>query len=220
MKQKYLSFVAALFLLSSSGVLCSAQTKPKAQPATPAPTKKAKSQALTPQQKFVLDVVQSAVALPQGDPQDRLRVLSSAANVISTVRPALARKFATEGMRIEQELISTGQSPAVSILEVGHVDCAAAESFVENIPVEKVNAAEQSLISAQALCPRQVGDTVRQKVEAALDQGVVAPRALLATIEAVGSKTPWAQQAFEKLFSNLPSDAEASRQEAPNYAAM
>ena len=43
---------------------------------------------------------------------------------------------------------------------------------------------------------------------------------MLATIEQVGAKSAWAQEYFVKLFSSLPSDAEASRTEAPNFAAM
>ena len=206
-----------------SATMCVAQAKPQASappprttaaPKTPAATK------LSTQQKFVLDVVQTAVALPEGDQQDRLRVLTSAANVVGTVRPALAKRFAKEGMRIEQELISSGETPAVSIIEAGHVDCAEAQSFVENVPVEKVGVAEQSLIAAQSLCPKQATEPVRRKVEAGLDQGSLAPRALLAIIESVGSKTPWSQQQFVKFFSSLPSNAEDFRKEAPNYAAM
>jgi hypothetical protein len=123
-------------------------------------------------------------------------------------------------MRIEQELISSGQTPAVSIIEAGHVDCSEAQTFVENVPVEKVGAAEQSLIAAQSLCPKQATEPVRRKVEAGLEQGSLAPRALLSIIEAVGSKTPWAQQEFVKFFSALPSNAEELRKDAPNFAAM
>jgi hypothetical protein len=215
MKKQYLNAVIA-FILLALGVSM-AQAKPPAKSQVPPKTSAPK---LTAQQKFVLDVVQTAVALPQGDQQDRLRVLTSAANVVGTVQPSLARQFAKEGMRIEQELISSGQTPAVSILEAGHVDCAEAQAFVENVPVEKVGAAEQSLIAAQSLCPKQATDAVRRKVEAGLEQGSLAPRALLAIIEAVGSKTPWAQQEFVKFFSSLPSDAEQLRKEAPNFAAM
>ena len=188
--------------------------------------KRASADAKTParplnaQQKFVVDVVQSAVALPQSDQQDRLRVLTSAANIIGPLKPALARQFAKEGMRIEQELISTGVKPNVSILESGHIDCATAQSFVENVPDAQVAAAEQSLIAAESMCPREATQPVRRKLENAMQQGIVAPRALLATIEQVGAKTPWAEEQFVKLFSSLPSKAEESRKEAPNFAAM
>ncbi len=181
---------------------------------------KVATHAITAQQKFVLDVVQSAVALPQSDQQDRLRVLTSAANVVGPLKPSLAKEFAKEGMRIEQELISTGVKPAVSILEAGHVACSAAQAFVENVPDAQVGAAEQSLISAESMCPRRATESVRRKLENAMQQGVVAPRVLLATIEQVGSKTSWAEEQFVKLFASLPADAEAFRKEAPNFAAM
>ena len=147
--------------------LCLAQAKPQAKSQGQAKTAAPK---LTQQQKFVLDVVQTAVALPQGDQQDRLRVLTSAANVIGPVQPALAKKFAKEGMRIEQELISAGETPSVSILEAGHVDCAEAQAFVENVPVEKVGVAEQSLIAAQAMCPKQATEPVRRKWKRVLNR--------------------------------------------------
>ena len=197
--------------------LALAQAKP---PAKPQVAPKSSEPKLSAQQKFIVDVVQTAVALPPGDQQDRLRVLTSAANVVGPVQPALARQFAKEGMRIEQELISSGQTPAVSILEAGHVDCAQAQAFVENVPVEKVGAAEQSLIAAQSMCPKQATEPVRRKVEAGLEQGSLAPRALLSIIESVGSKTPWAEQEFIKFFSSLPSNAEDFRKDAPNFAAM
>ena len=41
----------------------------------------AKTTAPPPGKKFALDVVNMAVALPQPDPQDRLRVLTSAVSV-------------------------------------------------------------------------------------------------------------------------------------------
>jgi hypothetical protein len=184
-----------------------------------APTNAAKK-SLSTQQKFVLDVVQSAVALPQSDQQDRLRVLTSAANLVASFQPALARQFAKEGMRIEQELIETGVKPAVSILDAGQIDCASAQSFVENIPVQQVAAAEQSLIAAESSCSRQALQPVQRKLEMAMSQGVVAPRALLATIERVGANTPWAQEYFVKLFAALPPNVEEARTEAPNFAAM
>jgi hypothetical protein len=175
---------------------------------------------LSPQQKFVVDVVQSAVGLPQSDPQDRLRVLTAAADVISPIQPAMSKKFAREGMRIEQELIVAGEKPAVSILNAGHVDCRSIQGFVENIPETKVGVAEQSLISAVSMCPKEALIVVQRKVQIALDQGVVAPRALLAVIEQVGSKTLWAEQEFSKLFASLPASPEDYKNDAPNFAAM
>ena len=67
-------------------------------------------------QKFVEDVVHSAVALPQPDPQDRLRVLYAAANVVSPIDAKEAQQFAKGGTRIETELVSEGEKPAVSML--------------------------------------------------------------------------------------------------------
>ncbi len=57
--------------------------KRSAKPQASAPASPAK---LTREQKFVIDTVQMAVALPESDPQDRLRVLSTAADVVSAHR--------------------------------------------------------------------------------------------------------------------------------------
>lgn len=223
---KMLSSISIMTIALFATTMSMAQSKKAPGPPTaskPGATQKVpakKQAALTPQQKFVLDVIQSAVGLPQSDPQDRLRVLASAANVAETIRPALAKQFAREGMRIEQELISAGETPAVSILESGHVDCASVQSFVENIPDSKVGAAEQSLIGAVSMCPKEALQPVQRKVEAALDQGVVAPRALMAVIDRVGLKSSWAQQEFLKMFASLPAKVEDYKAEAPNFAAM
>src|SRR6185312_7190062 len=56
--------------------------KRSAKPQASAPNRPAK---LTRGQKFVIDTVQMAVALPESDPQDRLRVLSTAADVVSPI---------------------------------------------------------------------------------------------------------------------------------------
>jgi hypothetical protein len=170
--------------------------------------------------KFVLDVVQSAVALPQPDPQDRLRVLNSAANVVSPIDHKMALQFAKEGTRIEADLITSGQTPAVSMLAAGNIDCASAAEFAERIPPAAVVQAEQSLIGAVTSCPKQALIPVQRKLETALAQGIVAPRGLLAVMERVGVRTAWSQSNFEKMFSNLPSDAAVNKAEAPNYAAM
>jgi len=170
--------------------------------------------------KFVLDVVQSAVALPQPDPQDRLRVLNSAASVIGPIDHKMALQFAKEGTRLEAELISAGQTPAVSMMATGDVDCASAAQFAETIPASAVLQAEQSLIGAITSCPKEALIPAQRKLETALAQGVVAPRGLLALMERLGVKTAWSQTTFEKMFSALPSDAAANKAEAPNYAAM
>jgi hypothetical protein len=54
----------------------------------------------------------------------------------------------------------------------------------------------------------------------AMDTNVVAPRLALSLMESIGTKTPWSQDQFEKLFKSLPSDAKAVNNEAPNFAAM
>lgn len=222
--KKLFTFILAGSL--SPGIIAQAQTgTPQKQAQRPAAKTAQKAQPatvknLTPQQKFVLDVVQSAVGLPQSDQQDRLRVLVSAANIASTVRPTLANQFAKEAMRIEQDLISAGETPAVSMLEAGHVDCGSVQSFVENIPPQKVSAAEQSLIGAVSLCPREALQPVQRKLEMGEQQGTLAPRAMMAVIDHVGAKTPWAEQQFETMFSSLPAKVEDFTSEAPNYAAM
>jgi len=174
---------------------------------------------LTAQQKFVMDTVKMAVALPQPDPQDRLRVLSSAAFVVSPIDKRMASGLLREGVRIESDLIRVGQKPAVSVLASGEAGCAAAVNFVENLPERSALEAEQSLIGAVTSCPKQTLDPVSRKLDAAMDKGVIPSRALMAVIEAQGAKTPWSQQHFEKMFSSLP-DAEQYAPEAENFAAM
>jgi hypothetical protein len=174
---------------------------------------------LTAQQKFVMDTVKMAVALPQPDPQDRLRVLSSAAFVVSPIDKRMASGLLREGVRIESDLIRVGQKPAVSVLASGEAGCAAAVNFVENLPERSALEAEQSLIGAVTSCPKQTLDPVSRKLDAAMDKGVIPARALMAVIEAQGAKTPWSQQHFEKMFSSLP-DAGQYAPEAENFAAM
>jgi hypothetical protein len=195
------------------------------QPATPKPSKKPVAETAKPspqevRKKFVMDVVQHAVALPQPDLQDRLRVLNSAANLVSPIDNKMALQFAKEGIRIEGELVASGQTPAVSMLSSGNVDCTAAAQFSEMIPPTSVVAAEQSLIGAITSCPKEALIPAQRKLETGLAQGVVAPRGLLALMEKLGVKTPWSQTTFEKMFSSLPADAAANKAEAPNYSAM
>lgn len=175
---------------------------------------------LPPQRQFVADVVQMAVALPQGDPQDRLRVLVAATNLIGPVNGQLAKQYAVEGAKIEAELVARGQKPAVSILSAGHFDCKGAQEFVEQIPSSAVVDAEQSLINILTACPKQGTEPIRQKFETALSEGNLPARGLLALIEKTGPKTAWSQATFAKMFRTLPSDPEKERAEAPNYAAM
>jgi hypothetical protein len=167
--------------------------------------------------QFVIDVVRTATALPVADQQDRLRVLYSASNVIFPIRPAMAVSFSREGLRIEQELIQQGKTPAVSMLDCGGVDCGSVKILVENVPAANVDSAEQSLVGAVSKCAAAVM-TVRQLLDAGFEKGRVAPRASLAVMERVGVKAPWSQQAFEKLFASLPSDANAFRPQAADFA--
>jgi hypothetical protein len=182
------------------------------------PTRPSASQ-LRAGQKFALDAVKSAVALPQGDSQDRLRVLSTAAQVVSPIDRNLAKSLWREGVELESELIRTGQKPAVSMMASGPADCVAARSFVENLPEGAVAQAEQSLIGAVTSCPKQTLDPVSRKLDAALDKNIVAPRAMAAVMQAQGTKSPWSQSHFEKMFGSLP-DPKSASAEAQNFAAV
>ena len=174
---------------------------------------------LTQGQKFVVDTVRMAVALPEPDPQDRLRVLSAAADVVSPIDRKMAKNFWHEGARIESELVRLGQTPAISMMSSGQVDCNAALSFVENLPNDAALRAEQSLIGAITSCPKQTLDPVSRKLDAALEKRVVAPRALMATMAAQGESSAWSQQHFEKMFAALP-DPKENAAEGENFAAM
>ena len=175
---------------------------------------------LDPRRQFVLDVVRSAVALPIADQQDRLRVLTAAAQVAAPVSRLLEEKYAREGARVEADLIARGERPAVSMLGSGYIDCATAAEFVQAVPAAQVPLAEQSLVGIVSACPRQDLQAVRLKLESALDQGVLAARALLATMERIGAKSAWAQAEFVKVFSSLSPDLADVRPEVPYYAAL
>lgn len=237
MLQLHRSF--ALILLGAASFMCAQapSTQPTAQ-ATTAPSAKtqtAKKQTngkaaqqstpagkkLTPRQKFVIDVVKSAVALPQPDPQDRLRVLASAADVALPVDKTMSNQFAKEGAQIESDLIRQGTAPVVSVLAEGHFDCASAGQFVDSIPPQSAAKAEDSLIGIITNCKKQGLEPAKRKLMTALDQGVIAPRALMALVEAEGAKSRWSQDVFTRMFSSLPSpDTPTAQHEASNYAAM
>jgi hypothetical protein len=209
-------------ILFATAILAMVAVAP-AQTQTPSrnalPLKAVPSKTLTPQQKFVLDTVKLAISLPEPDPQDRLRVLASAANVVSSIDRRMARNLRREGTRIESELIQLGKTPAVSLMSLGQADCASAQSFVENVPETSVVAAEQALIGAVTTCPKQTLQIVARRLSAALEKKIVAPRALMATAQAMGIKSPWSQTHFEKLFGSLP-DSNDSSAEAQNFAAF
>lgn len=165
--------------------------------------------------RFVLDVVHMAVALPQGDSQDRLRVLSSAASVVGPLDSNLARRFAREGARLEAELANSGQKPAASMLASGHLDCRAQVEFIESITPVALPRAEDSLVIAITSC-KQAVDPARAKLESALANGIVAARPLLAMMELTGPSSRWSQNEFAKMFHSLPDQPN----EAANFAAM
>lgn len=185
----------------------------KPQAATTSPAK------LTREQKFVIDTVRMAVALPESDPQDRLRVLSTAADVVLPIDKKMARGFWNEGARIESDLVRVGQTPAVSMMSSGLVDCTAALNFVENLPDSAVLRAEQSLIGAITSCQKQTMDPVSRKLDAGLEKHIVAARALMATMAAQGESSAWSQQHFAKMFDALP-DPKDNAAEAENISAM
>ena len=191
---------------------------PKLQAKPPASSQR-QSKELSREQKFVLDTVRMAVALPQPDQQDRLRVLSTAAEVISPIDKKMAKSLWSEGVRIESELVRLGQTPAVSMMESGQADCSTAQSFVENLPESSALKAEQALIGAVTVCPKQTLDPVSRKLEAALEKGVAPPRALMATMQAQGERSAWSQEHFAKMFSSLPNPHDNAA-EAENFAAM
>ena len=193
---------------------------PHPTPAAPETTPPAAPKNLDARKKFVLDVVNHAVALPQPDPQDRLRVLAAASQLVAPWNHELALKFSREGVELETQLVASGQTPAVSMLEAGQVDCAAKQNYVESVPVAGVPKAEQSLLVAVTTCPKSTLAPTRRKLEDAMNAGYLAPRALLATMQASGIKSQWSQEQFEKLFSSLPKDAASAKAEAPNFAAM
>src|SRR5207237_95161 len=164
----------------------------------------AKTTAPPPGKKFALDVVNMAVALPQPDPQDRLRVLTSAVSVAQPIAPESAKKFAREGAHLEAELIAGGEQPAVSIFGSGSVDCASAANFVESLAASAVVRAQDSLLGAVSACPRQTLEPAKIKLQTALAAGLVAARPLMAVMEQVGAKSQWSQQQFVTMFASLP----------------
>jgi hypothetical protein len=216
------SFALATILVLAGSMWAASDRGP--QPTAKKRTAQSAAPATSPaaqKKRFVLDVVRMAVALPQPDPQDRLRVLNSAASVAAPLVPRLARQFAREGARLEAELIASGQTPAVSMLSSGHVDCPTAVNFIESLQPATVERAEQSILGAMTLCSKYVLEPTRLKLETALNSGVLAARGLLAVMEATGVRSPWSQTYFGKMFASLPApDSANASSEAPNFAAM
>jgi hypothetical protein len=175
----------------------------------------AASRKLSPQKQFVIDVVRSAVALPQIDPQDRLRVLAAGSELAAPVDAKLAKRLGDEGARIELNLVQLGQVPAVSALASGKVSCATASDFISGIPAQAVGTAQQSIIAATTSCPRQTLERARMLLDEALNQHVFAARALLAVMNQSGASSEWSQREFETAFGALPKDAQAANSDAP-----
>jgi hypothetical protein len=105
------------------------------------------------------------------------------------------------------------------MMNTGAVDCPSVEALVENVPAARVNTAEQTLIGAISHCGSVV-PAVQRLESAALDNNVVAPRLAMSLMESVGVKAPWSQEQFEKIFKSLPSDAQTSTVDAPNFATL
>src|SRR3954465_8429765 len=191
--------------------------RPKAKPAVAKPA--------TPQQtqsnKFVREVVAAAVAIPQADPQDRLRVLNAAVMLTARTDAKSAAKLADEAVQIESRLIAAGETPVASVVASGYASCASVTEFVQGIYPGVVSAAEQSLIGAIGKCPKQTLELVRNRVEAAAQQGVFAPRLMMALMNKLGKSSAWSQAKFTEVMGSLPNtEAPSSKEAAPNFASL
>jgi hypothetical protein len=139
---------------------------------------------------------------------------------MSSVDPQRSADFANEGVQIEIQLVTGGQKPAVSLMERGDVKCSVVQDFIEMLPVASVPQAEQSILGAVSTCPRDTIEPVKRKLKEAMQNGGLAPRALLAVMQNQGLKSQWSSEEFEELFQSLPRDADKVRDDAPNFAAM
>jgi len=230
-----LKFVFALFLSAAFATGVHAQSSPAATGAASAKTSAAASAAtnsapakpaakrLTKEearQKFVLDVVHTAVALPVNDPQDRLRVLHAAVRLVAHMDQSLALQYAKEGSAIEARLVAEGQTPAVSMMSAGYVDCEAAVTLVQSVPPNNVADADATIVGAITACPKQTSQAAKQKLEAAVGQGIIAGRPILTLMTSEGMDSQWSRSMFVEIFGSLPADAASFADQAPNYAAM
>ena len=198
---------------------------PSAKTGTPAggqralPKKSEAPKSTDPRKDFVLDVLKSAIAVPQSDPQDGLRVLATAVSVATPVDLALARDLAQQGVELETRVIVGGQVPVASVMDSGQVKCPAAQQFVDALPAGAAALAQKSLVGALQACSK-VLPSVEQKLDVALANGTVAPRALLAAMQAEGNPE-WTQREFEAVFKSLPKGEEAGRwQQASELATL
>ncbi len=174
---------------------------------------------LAQRKAFALNVLQSAVAIPQNDAQDRLRVLVAAARLANSVSPAWKKKLAREGIELESRLISSGEKPQVSMVEAGFVDCAAVSELVDAVRPEGMQAADRTVAAAVTQCPKQTLEAAERKLSDTLQHGSPAPLSLLATMRAAGAKSNWTLQQFDSVFSNLP-DPKTSAAQAPLFASL
>lgn len=214
-------FLIALFAASTVSAGAQSGPPPHATRKTvrPGAVHVAGGQVYQARKKFVLDVIRSAVSLPQADPQDRLRVLVSAARLARSVSPSLARALAEEGAGIETQLVAGGTKPSASMLATGLVNCRAAVNFVESLSAESVAFAADSLAHVAGACGKQTLPVVERKLDDALRNATVPPGAMLAAMQASGLGSVWSQRHFEALFSSLP-DPQRATGDAPLYAAI
>lgn len=222
---RFYSAIATTLALASW--LANAQETQKVPPhptrhtAGPAVGVSAAPQQLAQRSKFALNVLQSAVALPQNDPQDRLRVLVSAAQLANSLSPKLKTSLAREGIDLESRLIGSGQLPQASMVESGIVDCTAVGGLVDALRPEAMASADRTISAAVRSCPKQSLEPIERKLSDALQRGAAPPRALMAAMEASGAKSNWTLQQFDAVFSNLPDVKDrTSITNAPLYAGL
>ena len=220
-------YSAIAITLALVSCFANAQEKQKVPPhptrhtAGPAVGVSAAPQQLAQRSKFALNVLQSAVALPQNDPQDRLRVLVSAAQLANSLSPKLKTSLAREGIELESRLIGGGQQPQASMVESGIVDCTAVGGLVDALRPEAMASADRTISAAVRSCPKQSLEPVERKLSDALQRGGAPPRALMAAMEVAGAKSNWTLQQFDAVFSNLPEVKEhTSVSNAPLYAGL
>lgn len=168
-----------------------------------------------PRQQFVLDLVNTAVAVHPPDPQDRLRILVAAATTVRSNSPGLATQFTEEGLQLEAQMIRTGQKPDESMLNTGLAKCSSALDLLESLPPRMVFIGEQEIIGMLTNCGgSEIRSSAERKLQSGVEEGSIAPRALLAAVDLAGPSAAWSQEIFPQTFSNLqgatPLHSEAS----------
>ena len=220
----FLLFIVVSFSLAQE----SASTQEKAK-VPPHPTRSAigptvgvssvPPKQLAQRKAFALNVLKAAVAIPQSDSQDRLRVLVAAGRLANSVSPVWKKKLAREGIELESRLIASGQRPQVSMVEAGIVDCPSVAELVDAVRPEAMSNADRTVAAALTSCPRQALEPAERKISDALQHGNPPPLSLLAAMRIAGAKSNWTVQQFDSVFSNLP-DPKTSAAEAPLFAAL